>query len=128
MRNWLGRWTKRAAAQPGRDPMLAVPRISEGVVVEAAPNGVTVSRCLPPGRGAGGWLVRRLGGKMPMRVVLDERGAFFWGRIDGQRSLTVILGELQARFGLDPAVARWCIIEFTKQLMRRNLVELKIVD
>ena len=65
---------------------------------------------------------------MPMRVVLDERGAFFWGRIDGQRSLTVILGELQARFGLDPAVARWCIIEFTKQLMRRNLVELKIVD
>ena len=126
MRNWLGKWNRHKVAQPARDPLLAVPRVPAGVAVEATATGMMVSRCLPPGRGAGGWLVRRLGGALPVRVALDERGMFYWRQIDGQRSLAAIAGELQAQFGLDAAAARWCLMEFTKQLMRRGLVELKI--
>ena len=127
MRNWLGKWTKRTAAQPGRDPLAAVPRVPPGVTATPSADGLLVVRNVAF-RGGSGRVVKWLGGKPSVRVVLDERGAFFWGRIDGQHSLAVIRGELQTRFGLEDATARWCTIEFTKQLMRRNLLELKIAD
>jgi len=128
MRNLLEKWRRKRTARPGRDPLAAVPRVPAGVTAETLSDGLVVSRRLSPGRGVGGRLVQWAGGKFPVRVVLDERGAFFWGRIDGRRRLAGIAGDLQERFGLETATARGCTIEFTKQLMRRNLVELKIED
>ena len=125
MRSWFDRWTKRKAAPPGRDPLLAVPRVAPGATAVPSNGGMLVTRKVQL-RSLMGRLAARLGGRPSVRVVLDERGAFFWDRIDGQRSLAVIANELQAQFVLDAAVARWCVIEFTKQLMRRNLVELKV--
>ena len=128
MRILLEKWRRRRTARPGRDPLAAVPRVPAGVTAETLPDGLAVSRRLSPGRGLGDRLVRWAGGNLPVRVVLDERGAFFWGRIDGRRRLASIAGDLQERFGLEAATARWSTIEFMKQLMRRNLVELKIED
>ena len=117
----LGRTTAFA-----RDPLCAVPLVPEGVKAEATKDGVLVTRRLSAGRGLGGRIVAWLGGSYPVRVELDERGAAFWNRIDGHRPLASIAQDLEARFGVSGDEARRATIEFTKQLMRRNLIALKI--
>jgi len=73
-----------------------------------------------------GWLSRKLGYRHEVRVNLDEVGTRFWQLVDGRRSLDQIAATLGGEFDLERSKAREAVILFTKMLMTRRLVYLKV--
>jgi hypothetical protein len=109
------------------DPFAAIPRIAPHVRVRTGADGlVQIKRTPPEGRGLRGFLARHLGLRRTTRIDLDERGSFFWSRIDGVRNLRAIEGELRARFELGDQESKDAVILFTKMLMRRALILLDL--
>lgn len=130
----FGRRTKKAikAAHPfpqgpARDPLEAIPMVAEGVRTEVGENGATVlvSATPVPMRYAR-LLGRFLGRERIARVILDENGTFFWQQIDGTRTLRQISDGVRIRINRPEVESRKAVITFTKDLMRRNLVVLKL--
>jgi len=130
----FGRRTKKSntAAQsvqrkPARDPFEAVPMVAEGVRTEVGKDGVTVlvSATPVPMRYAR-LLGRFLGRERIARVILDENGTFFWRQIDGIRNLGQIANAVRKQMNRPEMEARAAVISFTKDLMKRNLLSLKV--
>jgi hypothetical protein len=113
-----------------RDPLDAVPLVPPDVSATEAEGRrgpeVRVTRRLRPGRGLGGRLVAWMGGDYPIRVALDGAARFFWRQIDGRRSLAEIAAAVRREYGMGEDEARRATIEFTKSLMRRHLIGLRI--
>lgn len=130
----FGRRTKKAikAAHPipqgpARDPLEAVPMVAEGVRTEAGPSGATVlvSATPVPMRYAR-LLGRFLGRDRIARVILDDQGAFFWQQINGIRTLRQISDIVRIRMNRPDVESDAAVISFTRDLMKRNLVNLKV--
>ena len=116
-----------ATGRPARDPFEAVPLAAPGVAEERGDDGslVLVHRVPVPPRYAR-LLGRYLGRERVSRTVLDENGAFFWRQIDGVRSLGSIADAVRVRLNQPEAQARESAVAFTKDLMKRNLIQLKL--
>jgi hypothetical protein len=130
----FGRRTKKsnrdaqpAQRKPARDPLEAVPMVAEGVRTEIGKNGVTVlvSATPVPMRYAR-LLGRFLGRERIARIILDENGTFFWRQIDGIRTLGQIANAVRKQMNRPEMEARAAVIAFTKDLMKRNLLSLKV--
>ena len=130
----FGRRTKKAikAAHPfpqgpARDPLEAIPMVAEGVRTEVGENGATVlvSATPVPMRYAR-LLGRFLGRERIARVILDENGTFFWQQIDGIRTLRQISDNVRVRMNRPDGDSRAAVISFTRDLMKRNLLNLKV--
>jgi len=80
----------------------------------------------PPGRGLRGFLARQFSLFSVKRIFLDERGSFFWNLIDGHRTLAEIERSLARQYDLEAQQSRDAVILFTKMLMRRGLIGLKL--
>jgi hypothetical protein len=112
--------------EPIPNPLTAVPIPMDGVEARRDTGSlVQLNRRVQPARGISGWVSRVLGARR-VRVNLDEQGSFFWERIDGQRNLAQIASELQQRFGTDPAAARQATVMFTRMLMLRHIIQLRV--
>ncbi len=61
-----------------------------------------------------------------MRVNLDERGSAFWGLIDGETELNEIERQLRQKFSLSREDSELAAVQFTKRLMKRYLIYLKV--
>ncbi|MBC2602536.1 PqqD family protein [Puniceicoccus vermicola] len=61
-----------------------------------------------------------------IQVALDERGAFFWRQIDGRNDLFAIRRALRNKYNLSASDSEDATVRFTKMLMRRNLIQLKV--
>jgi len=122
----MRRFGKKKIVSEVRDPLRAIPLRPDGVAAVQKPDGLLVSRSVI--RGGRGWLGRWFARDYAVRALLDARGRFFWEQIDGRRSLDEIAGLLERQSGLDKAAARQAIFAFTKELMRRNLVALRLDD
>jgi hypothetical protein len=108
------------------NPLAAVPVLVDGVEARRDTESlVQLNRRVPPATGAFGWLARVMGTRR-VRINLDERGSFFWDRIDGKRNLMQIAAELQERFGTDVAAARHATVTFTRMLMLRHIIQLRV--
>jgi hypothetical protein len=109
------------------DPFAAIPHIAPHVRARTGVDGlVQIKRTPPAGRGLRGFLARYLGFHLTTRIDLDERGSFFWSRIDGVRDLRAIEGELRACYNLGDQESKDAVILFTKMLMRRGLILLDL--
>jgi hypothetical protein len=80
----------------------------------------------PPGRGLRGFLARQFALFSVRRIFLDERGSYFWNLIDGNRTLAEIERNLARQYDLETQQSRDAVILFTKMLMRRGLIGLKL--
>jgi hypothetical protein len=80
----------------------------------------------PPGRGLRGFLERQFALITVRRIFLDERGSFFWNLIDGNHTLGEIERKLARQYDLETRQSRDAVILFTKMLMRRGLIGLKL--
>jgi hypothetical protein len=67
-----------------------------------------------------------MGGDYPVRVALDGAARFFWKQVDGRVSLAEIAAAVRREYGMGEDEARRATIEFTKSLMRRRLIDLRI--
>jgi len=114
-------------AGPGRDPFAAVP-----VRNELAEHKKDSQSCyqirmrLPPGEGLGSRLANRFGLHKDIRVDLDPHGSFFWAQVDGHKNLHSIEEKLRSEFDLGKEESREATLLFTKTLMLRHLIQLKI--
>jgi hypothetical protein len=111
------------------DPLAATPVVPPGVeaVVDRA-LCVQIRRPLRPQKGFGGWVNRKMGFHRDVRVNLDEHGTAYWQQIDGSRTLADIERELRRRFNLGADECRAAVVKFTKMLMLRGLVALRMPE
>ncbi len=108
------------------DPFAACPVVVPHVEAEERNGRVQIRQELPPSKGVRAFLARRFA-MFPFRLVcLDEQGSFYWNQIDGRRTLGEIEQDLRAHFHLEPRQSRDAVVLFTKMLMRRGLVALRL--
>lgn len=81
---------------------------------------------LPPGGIVDQTLYRISGAARTRQVVLDEKGAFFWKQIDGEKNLFDIRQALQRAYRLSPEESNQSTILFVKMLMRRHFIRMNI--
>ena len=106
------------AARPVRIPFVRARADGQGCLqVKYSP---------PPGHGLRGFLARHFSIFPSCRIFLDEKGSFFWRLIDGRRDLSDIEGELRRHYQMGAGESRDAVILFTKMLMRRGLIGLKL--
>jgi hypothetical protein len=108
------------------DPFSARPVYAPFIEVEEKNGQIQVRQTPPPKKGMRAFLARRFS-MFPFRLVcLDECGTFFWKQIDGTRTLGDIEMQLRRQYCMEPARSRDAVIIFTKMLMRRSLIALKL--
>lgn len=121
------RTAKQSAQQSDRDPLDATPVVPEGVEVRYDSQKRVQLRREGPERGRiRKFLAEKFSMKKTVRVNLDERGTFFWKEINGRRTLHDIERKMRYAFSLEEPQSRKAVIEFTKTLMLRGLVALKL--
>lgn len=110
-----------------RDPFAAVPLIAPGV--EACRDRrkfVHVQKKLMQKKGFLGVLAQRLGLDRTTKASLDEKGSYFWQQIDGEKDLMRIERKFSRHFETNRKESRQAIVQFTKTLMERGLIILKV--
>ena len=108
------------------NPFAACPVQAPFVHAEENNGHIQVRQAPPPRRGIRAFLARRFS-MFPFRLVcLDERGTFYWKQIDGKRTLGEIEQRLRDHYKMEPAQSRDAVVLFTKMLMRRSLIALKL--
>lgn len=109
------------------DPLAVVPEIEPGVEAKRDNKQLLqVRRKMEPKPGLYGWFSRVLKYRHEIRVNLDEAGTFFWGLLDGRRTIGRIADAMAERFGTEQAEARKSAVLFAKALMNRRLIHLRI--
>jgi hypothetical protein len=113
--------------EPDWDPLDAVPRVTAGVEAKTAADGRVQLRYLPPARSRLERFCRHtLQLQRAVRINLDERGSFFWGLIDSRRNLHDVARRVAREYGLSADQAWTATIVFTRELMRRGVVQLEL--
>lgn len=108
-----------------RDPLTAIPHRNRLAEHRADSNGCYQIRIRPePAPGLKAYLARTLGFHADVRVNLDAHGSFFWALIDGRRNLYTIANELGREYNLTRDQSRKSVLQFTKALMLRHLIQL----
>ena len=121
--------TRRAQVRPAEAHHLfdAVPEIAEGVLAEEdSRECLQLKLDLPSPAGVPGVLARALHFRSSVRVNLDERGTLFWQLIDGRRALGDIEEIVRERWQMDEKESRRATVLFTKMLMARRLLNLRV--
>jgi len=112
-----------------RDPFEAVPVVADQVESrEDVRSRVEVRVEFPSKPGLQEFLARNLRFRKIRRHTLDERGSFFWKQIDGNTSLAEIEKRQRRAFSLERRESRDAIVLFTKALMNRGLIYLKVAE
>lgn len=110
-----------------RDPLAAVPVIAQGVEARADSNGLLQLRAAPPRKkGIMSAIAKKLGMHRHVRVDLDACGSMFWRRINGRRPLREIEAYIREQTGLDEKETKKAVVAYTKMLMQRHLIMLRI--
>ena len=114
-------------AEAARNPFTAIPMVAPQVSEEQSADGeLTLVHTVPVPMRYARFLGRFLGREHIARTILDEQGTFFWRQIDGTRSLAEIAHAIRLHANQPDEQARKSVIAFTKDLMTRNLIVLKI--
>ena len=105
----------------------AVPQIADDVEVRKDAGGhVHLRRALPLKPGLLRPLVKRLGYRRRIHVDLDVQGTLFWELIDGARRLREIEEAMRTKLSIEREKSEAAILAFTKMLMLRHLIYLKV--
>lgn len=110
-----------------RQALTAVPCVTDAAEARSDSRDLIQIRMeLSPVSGVRRFLARRLGWKQVVRINLDEYGSFFWRQIDGVRPLGEIARRMAGQYSLARAEADKAAIAFTRTLMLRHVVYLKV--
>lgn len=128
MRHWRQRQAEKAGANgEAWDPFAAVPLVANGVEVQEDLRGLLqIRKVAAPKPGVASFLARRVGLRRQLRVNLDAYGTLFWRQIDGRRCLRDIEARVREQTRQDAAESKKATILFTKMLMVRHLIYLRI--
>lgn len=132
---WFRSKPKPTGPPPGmtwRDPFAAVPLVAPGVSVRAGEgadsDGLVLRRQLDLPTSRRGRLLCRLGLQRSAHLKLDRPGTFFWRQIDGVRDLAAIAAAVGRECRLSDAEARRATLLFTKNLMLRSFIQIRVAS
>ena len=109
-----------------RDPLAAIPLKPENVETREDSYG-RLHLCLTPKLGP--WQQRVaiwLRYDYTRKLELDETGTQYYRLADGAHTLTAIIDKLSVQLGRDRREVATMVVTFTKMLMTRNMIALKI--
>lgn len=114
---------------PSRDPLEAVPRPAPRVkAVSRGEDVLELQRRLPSATRWGAKIAKALHMQRFQRVKLDPLGSYYWKQIDGDTSLHDIAFALQRHTLQSLEECRSAVLVFTRDLMTRHMLQLKIDD
>jgi hypothetical protein len=108
------------------DPLAVVPLAPDNVEQKRDSRGLIHLRLNIPLRGLRKRLAAWLGYNYTRTLELDEVGTLFYERVDGKRTLRDIAGEMAGKCGRDREEMTKQVVLFTKALMTRNLILLRV--
>ena len=112
---------------PARDPLDAVPLVADGVEARVGQGGlVQIKRTWRPARGIRGLLARTLKYEHTARLDLDALGSAYWRLVDGRRTLREIAAGLARESLQSERECRKATLQFTRSLVVRHFVDLKL--
>jgi hypothetical protein len=111
-----------------RDPFAVIPMQPENVELRRDSRGRIHLRLTPQLKGFQAALARWLHYDCTKKVELDQHGTLFYGLVDGTRSLAQIVDAMTAQLGKARKEIEPGVILFTKGLMTRRLLLLKVAD
>ena len=110
-----------------RDPLLAIPIAASDVEARIDNQQcIQLRRTMPVRKGMIGFVVKRFKIQREKRINLDEHGTRFWNQIDGKKNLLTITESLVTGLKADRADCKMAVIMYTKALMQRGFINLKI--
>ena len=62
------------------------------------------------------------------KIELDENGTFYYGFVNGETPLSVMVEKMAEKLGVERAKAEEAVILFTKKLMTMNMIALKVPE
>ena len=111
-----------------KDPMDAVPAVADDLEILTDKDGlIQIRREVKKKRKVGKFFAEKLGFRRYLRVNFDERGSFFLRQIDGERPLRDIEKNMRKEFSLKPEESKKAVLLFTKNLMLRYLIYMKLL-
>ena len=109
------------------NPLEVIPVVEADTEARRDERGLLqIRRAMQPKRGLYEWVSRKFRFRHDIRINLDEVGSFFWEQIDGRRTLDDVTGAIRKQFDLKLDESRKAVIMFTKVLLLRHLVYLKV--
>ncbi|MBI2437632.1 MAG: PqqD family protein [Lentisphaerae bacterium] len=124
------KWRERGGANPRstyiRDPLAVIPLTPENVEQKRSSAGTIHLRARVPLKGLRKRVADWLGYEYTKTVALDELGSAFYEQVDGQRSLREIAEAMLKASGRGPRELEEHIVLFTRLLMARNMLVLKV--
>lgn len=123
---WLG--TKRPPSPRSliRDPLAVVPLKPDNVELRRDSHGLVHLRLRPTITGFRKRVADALRHDYSRKIALDEMGTRFYSLVDGARTLGAIADEMANASGTDRKETAERVVLFTKNLMTRNLIVLKV--
>ena len=118
--------TASAARAPAHDPLTAVPLRPDGLETAVDGAGLLHLRMRPRLAGMRKRIADLLGYDYSRRLELDACGSLYYQLVDGRRSLREIADEMARRGHGTPEEMAARVVLFTKQLMTRNMIWLKV--
>lgn len=111
-----------------RDPMAVVPVVPPHVEAKADSNGLLHLRYRVEVAGLPRKLASIFGAATESfrYVDLDEAGSAFFSLVDGQRSMREVVSAMAEKLGRDRSDVEKAAVSFTRQLMARHLIHLKV--
>lgn len=109
------------------DPLAAVPETAPGAEALADENGTLhVRKPIVPRSQFFVFLNRVFKKTDYIKIHLDQYGTRYWELIDGHRNLRSIARKLASHFALEVKEGEASAVVFTKMLMNRQLIRLRI--
>ena len=115
-----------AGPTTGGDPLAAIPLIPGDIEMKRDSRGRLHLRIARPLRGLHKKVAAWLKYDYSRKLELDAEGTCYFDSADGARTLREIAARIAAQLGRDRRAMEDGVIEFTKILMRKNLIALKI--
>ncbi|MCG3148801.1 MAG: Coenzyme PQQ synthesis protein D [Verrucomicrobiae bacterium] len=122
------RWRRKSTPPlpPATDPLTAIPLKPANVELKHDSQGCLHLRLTPQLKPTQRKVTQWLGYDYTHKLALDETGTAYYQLVDGQHTLATIVDELTKKLSKDRREVATMVVMFTKMLMTRNMLALKV--
>jgi hypothetical protein len=108
------------------NPLTVVPLKPANVEVRTDSQGLIHLKMTPPLKPFKRKVAQWLRYEYSAKVELDEYGSYYYSLVDGEQTLSSIVDAMAQKLGKTRKETAQTVVAFTKSLMTRNLLVLKV--
>jgi len=110
------------------DPFAVIPVQPDNVDQRRDSSGMIHLRLRIEPQGFAKMVARWLRYDYARKIELDANGTFYYGHVDGETTLAMIVDKTIEKLGVERKQAEEAVILFTKKLMMMNMLALKVPE